>query len=114
MDVYIRPFPKGDGKWQVSLGGGRTPVWSPSGDRLYFLQDSDLMEATVQLRPTVTIGTPRVLFTWPFPPVPHLDFTPLFDVDPDGENFVMVEDTEPGAAWAGIVIVENWIAEFDD
>ena len=114
MEVYVRPFPKGDGRWQVSLGGGRTPAWSPSGDRLYYLQGDDLMEAAVQVRPTVSIDTPRKLFTWPFPPVLAFDFTPLFDVDPDGESFVMVEDTQPGAAWGGIVIVENWIAEFGE
>ncbi len=96
------------------MGGGGTPRWNASGTRVYFTQGNDLMEVAVQLRPSVNIGTPRKLFTWAFPPRSPWDFTPFFDVDPDGESFVMVEDTDPEAAWPGIVIVENWIAEFDE
>jgi Tol biopolymer transport system component len=34
-EVYVRPF-SGDGKWQVSTGGGFNPIWSPMGRRLFY------------------------------------------------------------------------------
>jgi len=37
-EIYIRPFPSGPGKWQVSLEGGNWPVWSRDGKRLYYEQ----------------------------------------------------------------------------
>ncbi len=110
--IYVRSFPSGDGKWQVSLDGGRTPAWSPRGDRLYFREGNDLMEVGVELEPTVRFGTPSRLFAWPFPAQTAFDFTSLFDVAPDGESFVLVEDTEPGVSRPGITVIENWIAEF--
>ena len=34
--IYVRPFPNvGDGEYQVSTDGGRTPVWAPNGRELY-------------------------------------------------------------------------------
>ena len=35
-EVYVRPFPGPGGKWQISRGGGRYPVWSRDGKWLYF------------------------------------------------------------------------------
>ncbi len=28
MEVYVRPFPAGSGKYQISNGGGKMPIWS--------------------------------------------------------------------------------------
>jgi len=33
MQVYVRPFPHGEGKWQVSAGGGQEPRWRADGRR---------------------------------------------------------------------------------
>jgi len=37
-EVYVRPFPEtaGRGKWQISSGGGKMPVWSRDGKNLFF------------------------------------------------------------------------------
>jgi Tol biopolymer transport system component len=112
MAVYLRPFPGGEGKWQVSGPGGVNPRWNARGDRLYYSQGNDLMEAEIQLDPIVNVGKPRKLFTW-VPPVRRYYWaSPLFDVAPDGKSFVVVKATEPEAPWQSIVVVENWDAEF--
>jgi len=36
FEVYVRPFPGPGGKWQISTGGGRFPVWSRAGHELLF------------------------------------------------------------------------------
>jgi serine/threonine-protein kinase len=47
-EVYVRPFPMGGGKWQVSDGGGAYPRWSRDGRRLYYRSDEGLMVASVE------------------------------------------------------------------
>ena len=36
FEVYVRPFPGPGGRWQVSTGGGRYPLWSRDGRELLF------------------------------------------------------------------------------
>ena len=37
-EVYVRPFPDVDeGRWQISRGGGTSPLWAPNGGELFFL-----------------------------------------------------------------------------
>ena len=35
-EIYVRPFPSGAAKWQVSTEGGIRPKWSPNGRELFF------------------------------------------------------------------------------
>jgi serine/threonine-protein kinase len=35
-EVYVRPFPGPGGRWQISTGGGRAPVWSRDGREVIF------------------------------------------------------------------------------
>lgn len=35
-EVYIRPYPVGEGKWQVSVNGGEEPIWSHDGKELFY------------------------------------------------------------------------------
>jgi hypothetical protein len=36
-EVYLAPFPKGQGKWQVSNGNATAPAWRRDGKELYYL-----------------------------------------------------------------------------
>ena len=36
LEVYVRSFPGPGGRWQVSTGGGRWPLWSRDGRELLF------------------------------------------------------------------------------
>jgi Tol biopolymer transport system component len=116
QEVYVTTFPAGEGKWQVSLNGGTSPRWSRSGKELFYLQANQLMAAAIELGPSLQTGTPRKLFdlavTWQ-------GFTILpwqgFDVAADGQRFVVVTDAETvKTEKGGVVVVQNWFAEFKD
>ncbi len=107
--VLIRTYPDMGGPWQVATGGAAAPRWAPADDRLFFLSVADLMEAEVATRPTLRVGAPHRLFTLAHGPVDE-DATPVFDVAPDGESFLMVEALEP---IPGIVVVQNWPASVE-
>ena len=36
FEVYVRPFPSAEGKWQISTDGGTYPTWSPKRNELFF------------------------------------------------------------------------------
>ena len=42
-EIYIRSFPDGNGRTQVSIDGGVRPVWSRDGTVLYYSHDGSIM-----------------------------------------------------------------------
>jgi serine/threonine-protein kinase len=116
-EIYVRPFPDVDKrKEQVSTGGGNCPLWSPDGQELFYLsEDNSVMAVSVKTEPTLSIGTPKVLFK-----NTNLGFglytgTP-WDIHPDGKRFLMIK--QPRAVSSAeererprIIIVLNWDEE---
>ena len=114
-EIYVRPFPEGTGRRQVSVNGGVKARWSSDGTELYYVQGSALMAVSVSTGQGVTLGQPQQLFE-----SPELAFgalTTSYDVSADGQRFIMVapvEDDDEDAAPPKIRIVENWYEEFRD
>ncbi len=61
FEVYLRPFPTGDGKWQVSTGGGGEPHWSRDGRAVYFRSAGSIFRVDVDLFAGVRLGEPQRL-----------------------------------------------------
>jgi dipeptidyl aminopeptidase/acylaminoacyl peptidase len=112
-EVYLKRFPAGEGRWQVSTGGGYWPRFSKHGDKLYYAIGESIMEVDIALGPEPKLGAPRELFArkplgwglvfgWP----------PGFDVSPQGDRFVIVEPQGSPRDLGGIVVEENWSREF--
>ena len=80
-------------------------TWSPQGDRIFFRQGQELMEVPVRSGASPSLGQPRKLFAWEA-------LGRGFDVTPDGRQFVLIEETDPGAAGPQITVVLNWAEEF--
>ena len=111
-EVFLKPFPSGDGKWQVSTNGGVPPRWDLSGKKLYFLEGDTLMEVDVVTQPKLVLGTPHPLFSGAAKRL-RLDFG--YDVSPDGKTFVVVQEAGgDNAPVRSLHVVENWYAEFKD
>ncbi len=117
--IYVRPFPDGPGKWQVSVDGGVQPRWRSDGKELYYVGGEDaLMAVSVSTGSTFTRGQPQQLFESPDLFLGNLALQGAqYDVSSDGERFVTVAPVEDGdeeAAPPRIRIVENWYEEFRD
>lgn len=92
MEVYVRPFPSGDGKWQVSANGGWWPKWSSQGGELFFFEGNILMTVPVKTQSTFTMGTPQKLFTAEQAGMGTTSgYNPTYDVTADGKRFVVVQ-----------------------
>ncbi len=65
-EVYLRPFPSGQGKWQVSTNGGHQPRWRSDGKELFYLEGisprNRLMAVPIQLGAQPDVGAPKALF----------------------------------------------------
>ena len=114
-EVYVRSFPGGEGRWQISDRGGTYPKWSGRGDEMFFVQGNTLMAVDVQTEPSFSYGRIRPLFSGDSlgiqlrvkgPPV-----YPRYDVTRDGQRFVMIQSLEETGT---INVVQNWYAEFKD
>ncbi|HEU5179807.1 MAG TPA: hypothetical protein VFW45_03380, partial [Candidatus Polarisedimenticolia bacterium] len=111
-EVYLKKFPSGEGKWQVSVNGGYWPRWNGRGDRLYYLERDTIMEVTVSTHPGMTLGSPVRLFTRePAGIYVPFGWPETFDVTPDGQRFLLLKKV-PQQGGSGIAVVENWYAEF--
>lgn len=61
--IHVRPFPDvNGGHWQVATESGRWPVWRPDGRGLFYGGLRGMMAAPINTAPTLTIGTPQLLF----------------------------------------------------
>ena len=116
--IYVQPFPNvDDGQWNVSLGFGVDPVWSPDGRELFYRSESDLMVAQIETEPTFSSRTPGPLFSlsgYATPTGPGIGRR--FDVALDGDHFIFrtpgtAEQTSDDDPFNGLIFVENWFEE---
>ena len=104
-EVYVRPFPEGDGQWQVSTAGGGFPRWRGDGREIYYLAaDNTLMAVPVAGTPAgFNAGSPENLFNASLPPVPGYPYA----VTGDGRRLLV--NAEVGAP-TSVTVVVNWAA----
>jgi len=105
-EVYVSPFPGGEGRVQVSSSGGHEPVWARNGRELFYRDATSLVAATVQTSPAFTVTARRALFADPY----VRSSTRNYDVFPDGEHFVMLKPSDEPRQF---IVVTNWLAELD-
>ncbi len=94
-------FPEIRRKRQVSANGGGQPIWSASGDELFFWNGDTLMVTPVSIGASFDAETPRPLFVLP-------GMRRGYDVTADGQRF-LVHMRNPEAPAREIHVVENWI-----
>jgi Tol biopolymer transport system component len=114
-EVYVRPFPPGEGEWTISIAGGEVPRWRGDGKELFFeAADGKMMAVPVKAitgaKPSFEAGAPVALFD---AHIAHSTSGALFeyDVTADGKRFLI--DTTSGAGAASsppLTVVTNWNA----
>ena len=111
--VYLKSYPDLKGKWQVSNGSGLDPIWSPKGDKVFYLNPQNkLMSVSITTKPTLIIGNPQVLF----------DVSDMllqdalganYDISPDGKKFIFVLRNDQQKNHNEINVVLNWKKELE-
>ncbi|HEY3934385.1 MAG TPA: hypothetical protein VGL65_07165 [Gemmatimonadales bacterium] len=120
-EVYIRPFPGiNAGKQLVSRDGGRAPLWSRDGTKLYYVcGDGMMMSVRVTAGSALQLRDPNALF--------HVldellggggsaDYSAFYtpwDIACDG-RFLMARLFTNGATAnaATVVVAENWLSHW--
>ena len=102
-EVYARPFPQGDGRWQVSAAGGVEPRWSPNGRELFYRNGDTLIAAQVRTQPSFAAVQRVALFSGRYEGnVSHASY----DVHPDGQRFIFVQT---GEGSEDLILVQNFL-----
>jgi len=103
VEIYVKSFPEGPGKWQVSTDGGVYPRWRRDGKELYFYFNNALIAADIRVTgSSVEAGVPRTLFGLAEPSATFPDGTYLrFAVTADGQQFLISQAGAGGGATAG-------------
>jgi serine/threonine-protein kinase len=105
VEVIIVPYPSRAGKWQISSGGGTNPIWSPSGDVLYFARGRMLYAATIHAGAGFDYSAPKVALV--LPP----DASTLTGVSADGKRFSMLTIPFDQLNTSELTLVTDWFQE---
>jgi hypothetical protein len=118
LEVYVQPYPGPGGRQQISVDGGTAPAWSHDGREIFYMTAQSvggqaaltrMMVVPVQLQPTFTAGTPRMLFQGQYGLTANIRG---YDVSADGRRFLMVQQKERSATrLTEMIIVQNWVEE---
>jgi Tol biopolymer transport system component len=94
VEVYVRPFPAGDRKWQVSSVGGSYPVWSRAGHALYYGGlDGQIMEVSYSVAGDAFV--PEKARTWSETRF-SAGYYRRYDIHPDGKRFAIAKSSQEG------------------
>jgi len=115
-EVFVRPFPDVDsGRWEISAGGGETPLWGPDGKELfYWVRGRGVMRVAIDTGSGFRSGNPEILLS-----DTYFDggLSRPFDITPDGKRFLMIKRggaVDADTRFAGlsrIIVVQNWDEE---
>ena len=115
--IFVRPFPNvNDAVFRISQDGGRSPVWSPAGGELFFVNGTTMYSVGVQLAPAFRYESPKALFDAPdtlFDARQTLigGAYRMYDVSKDGQRFLVVKvgrADDPSKTRQSLVVVHNW------
>ena len=115
--IFVRPFPAtaGSGKWQISTGPGRFPMWSRTSREIFYLSSTDdrIMAAGYSVKgESFAPDKPRV---WSPTPVYRTGNLWPMDLAPDGKRFVMfpgvAENQSDDKATVHVTVLLNFFDE---
>ena len=114
-EVYVRPFPEGGRRVQISNNGGVEPMWGADSAELFYREiagpTTTMVAARLQTDPELRVADREALFNGVYYFMGNRART-VYDYDRQGDRFLMVT---PDAGQAGdspkINVVLNWFEE---
>ena len=97
VEVYVRPFGGAGGRVQISVGGGRRPIWGQDGKQLYYWEGDRLISTALSFGPMPAVVSRTPLFTG--------RYEEDYDVSKDGTRFLMVESETSALS---LVVIPHW------
>jgi DNA-binding winged helix-turn-helix (wHTH) protein/Tol biopolymer transport system component len=110
LELYVREFPTGANRVQVSGNGGCQPRWSHDGKELFYVEGNTLVAIELTSGPEFRIDSEKRLFS----DRNLSDIMWTYDVSADG-RFVMVDDVPDEITPQrnpAIHVTENWYEEY--
>jgi serine/threonine-protein kinase len=104
-EVYVRPFPEGNGRWPISAAGGTEPRWSSNGRELFYRNADTVFAVQVQSESGFSVGARATLFTGRYL---QNSRHATYDVSPDGQRFIFVSGNTDDSG--ELMLVQNVIA----
>ncbi len=86
-EVYVRPFPTGEGRWQISSDGGIEPRWSKHGREIIYRDRGWFLAVAVMPGTGFAMGRVDSLFQGTYL---LTGSRAQYDVSPDGSEFLVV------------------------
>ena len=110
-EVYVRPYPDVEAeRWQISTSGGSGAKWSPDGQALFYRSGRTINRVSVGTGETFTAGVPETVYEGAF----FGEIGPQWDVDPNGERFLVIKNPMPEEVSRELRIVLNWFEELKE
>jgi serine/threonine-protein kinase len=110
-EVYVRAFPDRGRQWPISTGGGTLPVWSRTGNDLFYrTEDNRLMVSTYTVvGESFVAGRPRL---WSNTRLFNVGLTQNFDLASDGKRFAVLMSADgPESRRTQHMLVLNFFEE---
>jgi len=107
FEVYVRPFPEADKKWQISFDGGDPSIWSKNRDELFYRNDSKFYVVSYTTEPEFKPSSPKLLFEGDYLNISGLEF----DVSPDGQKFLLLKSVDEDFDPYKLNVITNWFEE---
>jgi hypothetical protein len=113
-EVYVRPFPSGEGETRISIAGGEQPRWREDGKELFFVGGDGKMTVVAV---KAVAGTKRSFEAGSLQPLfeAHLIQSPAnlvlqYDVTADGKRFLLATTAGGSTSAPTLTAVANWDA----
>jgi serine/threonine-protein kinase len=112
-EVYVRAFPDTGRQWPVSTGGGSFPVWSSTGNELFYRTEDQYLMVTRYSADgdSFVAEKPRV---WSNTRIFNTGLIQNFAPAPDGKRFAVLmpaEGPQPGTTQRNAMLVLNFFDE---
>jgi len=107
-EVFVTSFPKREGKWQVSSGGGGLVGWARNGKELFYVNGTSLMVVDVTLQPSFDFSTPKKVCE-----IPPSTSGP-WDISPDGQKFMLIVSPTQQITTTKVNVVLEWFEELKE
>ena len=114
-EIFVRPFPEGTSRVQISANGGLSPVWAHNGREIFFIDSDGFMSvASYQTEPSFTVESRDQLFdTSDYLVGANQDWR-RFDITSDDERFLLVSFVSRAVSAGNserVILIQNYFEE---